>query len=255
MSLRSTACQTDDTGEVVVLNINEKTNSENEIVKTIEIENDKDTENVRQGRADNEAKENETDENDKDSEGAEQMSTDDEEEENLTEEKDKDKQGKNDINISCEEIRQVLVHRFLLRSSKEDLVDAERDNKDNLVDANDGSASSDVNLDTSSSEEDSDPDVVPFLGEIQVIEEPEARNILAIRSFVTVIKYMFTELCALFRGIRDSRCRLCLTVFWFLYGGLIIYLSRGFLPWMVLYTIVYFAIMYAEMSRPFMMRY
>ncbi|XP_052778358.1 uncharacterized protein LOC128215796 [Mya arenaria] len=155
--------------------------------------------------------------------------------------------------ISSTEFRQVLFHRIGSKAS----IDSERkgqlhveetpsDDVDNAV--------SDVTATSSDESEESENEIAELFGDIQVVNVEHApfRRLrrFDVASIANVLKLFFGEIKHIFIAIRSSRSRTLLTIFWFLYGGLIVSISRIFLPWMAFYTLIYFVIIYAEITPP-----
>lgn len=150
--------------------------------------------------------------------------------------------------IADEETREVLFHvcdKFMHDQAEE------KDAHELFVILDDAI---DENQMTSSSEEESDHEVIPLLGDLNVINMEDrvaappfllSRLQLALRN---TMAFVAGEFAMVIRGIRDSRSRLILTVFWFVYGGIVVCIASGFLPWMMFYTLIYFIILYAELS-------
>lgn len=130
-----------------------------------------------------------------------------------------------------------------------------------LITDESGLSADEIQVTSSSEEEESEQEIVPFLGDLQVInnneEQPERLrfNRFQATTLVGVVSILFREWLIVWRGIRRSRSRAILTMFWMIYGGLVVCVSRGFLPWMAFYTVIYFLILYAEMSQPAMWRH
>ncbi|XP_045164870.2 uncharacterized protein LOC123528879 isoform X2 [Mercenaria mercenaria] len=162
-------------------------------------------------------------------------------------------------NISQTEYREVLFHKINGKSSLDNLPKQELTSNESSSPFADehGGASEDNSVTSSSEGEESEQDlpIAPLFGTLRIVNEDP--DVLANRPRFTrfhvtsvsgVLAFLFTELSIIYQGIRNSRSRTILTIFWFLYGGLIVYISRSFLPWMTFYTVIYFIIIYAEMS-------
>ena len=153
--------------------------------------------------------------------------------------------------ISMEEFREVLYHNI---PPKKEILD--KDSIHEKLTATSASVEesslSEDNGRVSSDEESSDVDRF----NLQVIEDPppslRLSRVLSVRTFsiASALRILFEESRMLFNGIRQSRSRLALTICWFLYGVAVVYISHSFLPWMCFYTMIYFLILYAEMSQP-----
>ena len=154
--------------------------------------------------------------------------------------------------ISDEEFRELLFHKIPSKKEAHQEDDIFKP-KSTTSTSNDDLSLSEDNAHPPSSDDDSS-DAERF--GLQVVEEPPIRTLRMFRqtalSFnaVSALRMMFEEGRVLFNGIRNSRSRIALTFCWFLYGIAVVYISKAFLPWMCFYTIIYFVILYAELSQP-----
>ena len=150
--------------------------------------------------------------------------------------------------ISSEEFREVLFHK--IPPKKEHLKDDIFKIKTNTSASNDDLSFSEDNGHTSTDDDSSDGERF----NLQVLQDPQIRTLRMFRSntfsVASALRMMFEESRVLFNGIRQSRSRMALTFCWFLYGVAVVYISRAFLPWMCFYTMIYFIILYAELSQP-----
>lgn len=161
-------------------------------------------------------------------------------------------------NISRTEYRNVLFHKINSKSTLEETPKSNAQTDPPSSSADENEVISEENTMTSSSEEDDSEQeiaIAPLFGNLRILNEED--NIVMNRPIISrfhvtsvsgVLAMFFSEINVIYRGIRNSRSRTVLTIFWFLYGGLIVYISRAFLPWMTFYSIIYFIIIYAEMS-------
>lgn len=160
--------------------------------------------------------------------------------------------------ISESDEHEVVMFRFDNKCKskeiiKQSLTDINMD--ENLTEeANDNNGLTDDNHASSSSEESElDMQIGPMFAQIVNDEDEEIRQrrrigLLGLTSVSSVLALLFLELSVVYHGIRQSRSRTILTLFWFFYGGIIVYMSRAFLPWMMFYTVIYFIIIYVEVS-------
>ncbi|XP_060608447.1 tripartite motif containing 13-like [Ruditapes philippinarum] len=163
-----------------------------------------------------------------------------------------------DDSISKTEYRNVLFHKILSKSNLEKTPKLFEpiDPPTSSADENEG-LTEDNTVTSSSEEDDSEQElaIAPLFGNLRIIDanddvvnnRPRFTRFHA-TSVSGVLALLFAEINVIYHGIRSSRSRTVLTIFWFLYGGLIVYISRSFLPWMTFYTLIYFIIIYAEMS-------
>lgn len=159
--------------------------------------------------------------------------------------------------ISKTEYRNILFHKISCKSKLEETPKINEATEPSSPSADENEVISDDNTVTSSSEEEESEHeiaIAPLFGTLRVLNEddndidrPRFTRFHA-TSVSGVLAIFFTEMNIIYQGIRNSRSRTVLTIFWFLYGGLIVCISRSFLPWMTFYTIIYFIIIYAEMS-------
>lgn len=161
-------------------------------------------------------------------------------------------------NIAGEEYLKILCHKMSVNSTQKPAVADTLLAESAPASADESERTSDVTQPSTSEEEESetDPEIVPLLGNLRVVEENETWTRFRLGRFRTIsvsgiIHLILSELSIMFNGIRHSRSRTILTIFWFLYGGLIVCMSRAFLPWMAFYTAIYFVILYAEVSPLF----
>ena len=150
--------------------------------------------------------------------------------------------------ISNEEFRQIIFHKIPPRKQvpDKDIFDV----KTTTSAAVDESSLSDDN-NMSSDDESTDGERL----NLQVIDDQPirfSRMFWRSRTFstATALRMLFEESRVLFVGIWQSRSRMALTFCWFLYGAVVIYISHSFWPWMLFYSMIYFAILYAEISQP-----
>lgn len=165
-------------------------------------------------------------------------------------------------NISQTEFRQILVHRIKSKSecavstktSKEplDLSVGQHDGADGV--GTDSTGADDNVVSSSSDDSQSEQEIGPLFENLVVINDNvENQRVVTrfeVRRLSSLLTLFFTHCAMTFRAIRHSRSRMILTLFWFLYGGIIVFISRAFLPWMSFYTIIYFVIIYAELQPP-----
>lgn len=185
--------------------------------------------------------------------------TENDEDDNPSEtETSKDADGEDeDVNcISSTEFREILFHRINCKSESSGTTSTKAPldltlNQQEEVDAH----AADETVVTSSSEEsESEPEVGQLFENLNVANAEEENRTLLARFDITALSaafaLFFSQCRLIFRAIRCSRSRMFLTLFWFLYGGIIVYISRSFLPWMSFYTVIYFVIIYAELNPP-----
>lgn len=158
--------------------------------------------------------------------------------------------------IAKEEFRQILFHNIANDQTKEQKNDSEPPDATVFSIAEESGVSDDNHV-SSSSDEDSEQEMIPILDDLNVLVEADPAPRMGLHrgqvmSFGSVFRIFIAESRMVLRGIGESRSRLALTVFWFIYGSLVVFVSRGFLPWMAFYTVIYFIIMYAELSNPAM---
>ena len=153
-----------------------------------------------------------------------------------------------DKRISNDEFRQIIFHKIPPKKEvpSKDIFDL----KTTTSAAVDENSLSD---DNNGSSDDESTDGERF--NLQVINDQPirlSRLFWRSRSFsvASAMRMMFEESRMLFVGIWQSRSRMALTLCWFLYGCVVLYISHSFWPWMLFYSMIYFAILYAEISQP-----
>ena len=158
--------------------------------------------------------------------------------------------SEDDLNkgISSDEFRQILFHKIPPKKQvpPKDIFGVKTTTS---TAADDNSLSDDNNI----SSDDDSTDGERF--NLQVINDQPirlSRLFWRSRSFsvASTMRMMFEESRVLFVGIWQSRSRMALTLCWFLYGCVVLYISHSFWPWMLFYSMIYFAILYAEISQP-----
>ena len=160
--------------------------------------------------------------------------------------------------IAETEYRDVLIHRIQLKNEMTSPVKALEPldlSVSNTADADGTGTVADDNIVSSSSDESqSEQEIGTLFDDLNVINDNEQNERMVSRFRFRRAQFLFhvffTRCLLTLRAIRYSRSRMILTIFWFLYGAIIVCISRAFLPWMSFYTIIYFIIIYAELQPP-----
>lgn len=161
--------------------------------------------------------------------------------------------------ISETEFREILVHRINCKSKPQDCATVSpKEPLDLSMTSHEvESAEADENVMSSSSDDSqSEQEIGPLFANLNVVADNNNEQIqrpplfLNARLARAAIVLFFSQCLMTFRAIRRSRSRMLLTIFWFLYGIIIVCISSSFLPWMSFYTVIYFVIIYAELNPP-----
>ncbi|KAL4227198.1 hypothetical protein ACF0H5_015171 [Mactra antiquata] len=167
--------------------------------------------------------------------------------------------------ISEPEVQEVTLFSLNCHSKSEiKIVENSTDadvNADDILsnEADDQTGVSDDNQ-ASSSDDESEQDIQIGPMFARLVDDDERLGFrrrlrrFTVTSVSGVLAMLFLEISAIYNRIRYSRSRLILTLFWFCYGGVVVYMSRAFLPWMTFYTVIYFIIIYVEVSQGHILR-